>query len=252
MSNVNISASTSSNDEGKIKIYSKSTFKFTTYNPKFTSEVEGKKLERDLEKEITESIKSSPELRKEIRRVFDIANKRIARLNQTDSFDVLSPAIQTINRGKFLVSQSNGDWNTLVGMYKEAVAFIRQPTSTVKGAREFTQHVKDKFMDIASSKYNKSEEQLEYLWTASIGNIQSAFSGLSAFTDKIKYQQVVQEIYDEAIDTVSNAIERDALILQQELEKDIDDTSKDLAHEIVVTAQKDIDEALENFFKDWN
>lgn len=251
MAKVSIKA-TSENDEGKIRIYSDATYKSTDYQPKFISKDQYKSLQESLEKDITESIKSSPELRKEIRRVFDMANKRIDRLNKTDSFDVLSPAMQGLNRGRFLVSQSDGDWNKLVGMYKEAVAFIRQGTSTVRGAREFTQHVKDKFMDVAASKYNKSEDQLEYLWTASLGNIQANLNGLSTFTDKIKYQQIVQDVYDEAIDTAVSTMERDAIILQQQLEKDIDDTSRDLAQDIATKAIKGVEDALQDFFKDWN
>ena len=249
---VKLKASTSVNNEGQIRIYSSQTFKSTSYHPKYTSVSEGKELEVDLEKAITESIKSSPELRKEIRRVFDIANKRIDRLNQTDSFDVLSPAIQAVNRGRFLVSQSEGDWNKLVGMYKEAVAFIRQPTSTVRGAREFTEHVKEKFKETLASQSKGNEEQLDYLWTASIANVQANLNGMSVFADKIKYQQIVQEVYSDAIETAMNSLEREAIRLQMQLEEDINDTSRDLAKGIVAQSQKSIDETIDEFLESWN
>lgn len=251
MAKVHIEA-TSENDDGKIRIYSKTTNDFNDYQPRFISKDQYKKLYEDLEQDITKSIKSSPELRKEIRRVFDMANKRIKRLEAADSTEVLSPALQGLNRAKFLVKDSNGDWNKLVGMYKEAVAFIRQGTSTVRGAREFTQHVKDTFMDVAASKYNKSEDQLEYLWKQSLENIQIRMENANAVTEVIKYQQIVQDVYSEAIATVASAIERDAILLQQQLEQDIEDTSRDLAHEIATKAVKGVDEAMQAFFEDWN
>lgn len=73
------------------------------------------------------------ELKKECRRVFDIANKRIGRL---DSSGLGSPAVHSVmnSGGKFYVKGLG--WNQLYKEYRRCINFLNMPTSTVTGARQ--------------------------------------------------------------------------------------------------------------------
>lgn len=80
---------------------------------KFTKSVFGATQRAKIKKEILQAVESSPEYRKEIARVFQMANRRIQNIEQSGQ---LSPAVQALNKGDvkgFTKFSMKGDWNTL-------------------------------------------------------------------------------------------------------------------------------------------
>ena len=83
-----------------------------------------------------------PNLRKEIRRIFQVANRRIQNIQSTG---VYSPAvaaldIESVNEfSKFSVSGKT--WTQIKIEYAKAVEFLRHPTSTATGAKQYAKHI---------------------------------------------------------------------------------------------------------------
>ena len=63
---------------------------------KFTKSVFDATQRAKLKKEILQAVESSPEYRKEIARVFQMANRRIQNIEKSGQF---SPAVQALNKG---------------------------------------------------------------------------------------------------------------------------------------------------------
>lgn len=90
---------------------------------KFTKSVFGATQRAKIKKEILQAVESSPEYRKEIARVFQMANRRIQNIEQSGQ---LSPAVQALNKGDikgFTKFSMRGDWNTLKIEYGKAISF---------------------------------------------------------------------------------------------------------------------------------
>lgn len=93
-------------------------FKITFTNSVFNATKRAK-----IKKEILQSVESSPEYRKEIARVFQMANRRIQNVEVSGQ---LSPAVQALNKGDikgFTKFSMKGDWNTLKIEYGKAISF---------------------------------------------------------------------------------------------------------------------------------
>lgn len=77
------------------------------------------------------------EIAKECRRLFDMANKRIKRLENSG---LLSPALHAVlKEGKFYAKGK--DLNQLRHEYARVHAFLNMDTSTVGGARKYEKHL---------------------------------------------------------------------------------------------------------------
>ena len=126
-----------------------------------------------------EAFFNSPNVEKEIKRVFQMANRRIQNLKKSG---VVSPALKSLElaTGKTdrytVFSFSKNDVLTTTGQEKlsyawgQAVAFLHNPTSTAIGARQYT---KDIAKELKVSK-ERASEILEYLTDTEIdfmGNI---------------------------------------------------------------------------------
>lgn len=126
-----------------------------------------------------EAFFNSPCVEKEIKRVFQMANRRIQNLKKSG---VISPALKSLElaMGKInrytVFSFSKNDILTTVGQEKlsyiwgQAVAFLHNPTSTALGARQYT---KDIAKELNVSK-ERANEILGYLTDTEIdfmGNI---------------------------------------------------------------------------------
>ena len=81
----------------------------------------------ELRQDILQSAESSAELRKEVRRVFQQANRRIQNI---ENKGLLSPAVTALNKGdikgfsKFSVSGQS--WDEIKTEYAKAISFLRQ------------------------------------------------------------------------------------------------------------------------------
>lgn len=198
-----------------------------------------KGLKNKLKKEIINSVEGSKELRAEIRRVFQQANRRIQNIEKAGVF---SPAVASLGKGdvkgysKFSVKgfgNTGNDWKTLKKEYGKAISFLNQPTSMLSGAREFEKQVKDS-MDID-----------EDLWKDIRDSILGGYNSVSnELLLALPYSDFVQDVYNRAIQSSSDQIESDARKLADELQKNINDAAEKAAEEV-----EDLIEALANGFK---
>lgn len=103
-------------------------------------------------KDILNSVESAKELRKEINRVFHAANRR---LQNIENSGVFSPAANAVNEylqndtvaafNKFSKFSTAGkDWNEIKRDYAAAIEFLKKPTSTASGARQFEREIKQR------------------------------------------------------------------------------------------------------------
>lgn len=208
----------------------------------FTPSV-AKQFKNKLSKEIVNAVEGSPEMRKEIRKVFQQANRRIQNVEKAGVF---SPAVAALGKGdikgysKFSVKgfgNTGSDWQSLKKEYAKAVSFLNQPTSSASGAKQFEQQVK-KEMNIDDD-----------LWQ----NIRDTMlSGYNSVSDELllalPYSDFMQEVYSRARDSSSEQIEREAIETAQALEQSI----KKQADEIAEGVQDNMEEwltALANGFK---
>ena len=119
----------------------------------FTSKVQ-------LRQDILQSLKSSPALRAEIRRVFQMANRRIQNI---ESKELVSPAVMALNKGDiqgFTKFGMKGSWEELKAEYGKAVAFLRQPTSTATGVREYNAHLMEAY-DLTKDEFDLMARKIQ-------------------------------------------------------------------------------------------
>lgn len=202
------------------------------YNKSVFSSTERAKLK----KEIISATESSPELRKEIRRVFHQANRRI---ENVESKGLLSPAVKALNKGdikgfsKFSVSGLS--WNELKREYGKAISFLRQPTSTASGTRQYNEHIK--------SAYGLTDKEFN-LMADRINNKLKSISD-SNFIEKylMRYKDFTGDLESEASD-VSSQIETDAVSLENALDRDIENA----ADSAIDNAENEINDILGDLF----
>lgn len=105
-----------------------------------------------LRKDILNSTESAKELRKEINRVFHAANRR---LQNIENSGVFSPAANAVNEylkedvissyNKFSKFSTAGkDWMELKRDYAAAIEFLKKPTSTSTGAKQFENDIRQR------------------------------------------------------------------------------------------------------------
>lgn len=191
-----------------------------------------------LQKEIIQSTESSPALRKEMARVFQIANRRIQNIEKTGEF---SPAVASLGLSgtegysKFRMGKFNpsigGTWEDAKREYAKVVAFLNQPTSTASGTREFNKQVK-KQLGVPDDLYGTIAEKLV--------NDYNAVS--TQMLNAIPYTDMVQEYYDRAYLSSGTQMERDAKEIADNLQKAINETAKQQVEAI----DKGIDEIVNN------
>lgn len=206
---------------------------------KFTKSVFGATQRAKIKKEILQAVESSPEYRKEIARVFQMANRRIQNIEASGQ---LSPAVQALNKGDikgFTKFSMKGDWNTLKIEYGKAISFLRQPTSTAQGARQYGQHLQ-RMYDLTPDEYSLMARNLQ-------GKLNSVSD--SDFVERylMRYKDFTGEMEQSASD-ISTQIESEA----QSISRAIDAEIERKANEIVDTMndmQNDIERILNNFGK---
>lgn len=213
---------------------SKSGFKI-----KFTKSVFGATQRAKIKKEILQAVESSPEYRKEIARVFQMANRRIQNIEQSGQ---LSPAVQALNKGDvkgFTKFSMKGDWNTLKIEYGKAISFLRQPTSTAQGARQYGRHLQ-RMYDLTPDEYNLMARNLQ-------GKLNSVSD--SDFVERylMRYKDFTGEMEQSASD-ISTQIESEAQSISRAIDAEIERQANEVADQMEDT-QDDIERILRNFSK---
>ena len=199
-----------------------------------------KSIKQSVKQEILQSIKSSPELRQEVSRVFQMANRRIQNI---ENKGILSPAVAALNKGdikgytKF--SMAN-DWNTLKIEYAKAVSFLRQPTSSASGTAQYNSFLQ-KAYDLTPDEFN--------LMSKSLNNRLTSLSD-SDFVERylMRYKDFTGELEQAATD-ISSQIESEAESIQRALEQEIEDNSEKIANKIGDTVESLEQRIIDGFKK---
>lgn len=209
------------------------------YKIKFTKSVFGATQRAKIKKEILQAVESSPEYRKEIARVFQMANRRIQNIEQSGQ---LSPAVQALNKGDvkgFTKFSMKGDWNTLKIEYGKAISFLRQPTSTAQGARQYGQHLQ-RMYDLTPDEYDLMARNLQ-------GKLNSVSD--SDFVERylMRYKDFTGEMEQSASD-ISTQIESEAQSISRAIDAEIERQANEVADQME-DMQNDIERILRNFGK---
>ena len=205
----------------------------------FTKSVFGATQRAKIKKEILQAVESSPEYRKEIARVFQMANRRIQNIEQSGQ---LSPAVQALNKGDikgFTKFSMKGDWNTLKIEYGKAIAFLRQPTSTATGTNEYAKHLQ-RMYDLTPDEYNLMSRNLQ-------GKLNSVSD--SDFVERylMRYKDFTGEMEQSASD-ISTQIESEAQSISRAIDAEIERQANEVA-DTMNKMQDDIESILRNFNK---
>lgn len=180
-----------------------------------------------IRREIMQAAKASPEMKKEIARVFQIANRRIQNI---ESAGLVSPAVAALGKGdvkrytKFSMRMS---WNDLKIEYGKAVSFLRQPTSTASGTRQYNLHLQQAY-NLTPDEFNLMAKSLvDKLTSVSDANFVERylmrykdFTGELETTARSLSGQIESEAYSEAAE------------LQWELEQAVTEVADDIADRI--------------------
>lgn len=205
---------------------------------KFSKKVTKNFSKEKARKDIINAIEGNSEFRKEIRRVFQVANRRIQNIEQGGYY---SPALASLGKSgvkgysKFSVKgfgNTGSDWKTLLKEYTKAINFLNSPTSTATGAKEFELQVKQKF--------NVPDD----IWNDVKADVIGGTTSMSdEMLQKLPYSQLVEGAYDSAYRSVSSQIEKGALELAKGIQSDINRTAEQMANSV--------DEALDDLIKNW-
>lgn len=205
----------------------------------FTKSVFGATQRTKIKKEILQAVESSPEYRKEIARVFQMANRRIQNIEASGQ---LSPAVQALNKGDiqgFTKFSMRGDWNTLKIEYGKAISFLRQPTSTAQGARQYGQYLQ-RMYDMTPDEYNLMARNLQ-------GKLSSVSD--SDFVERylMRYKDFTGEMEQSAQD-ISTQIESESESVSRAIDAEIERKANEVA-DAMEDNQNDIERILRNFNK---
>lgn len=174
-------------------------------------------------KEILEAVQSSPELRKEIAKVFQRANRRIQNLENSGAFSPALQSLGSLGEGFTKFGFTGKDWQELKMQYGKAIAFLNQPTSTATGAKEYDNQIKER--------YNLRDEEFNALIDEYSGKL-SSLTG-SVFVEKyLKNYKDFSGDFEQAVSDASDQMESDAVRLQQELQNDLNREADQIANEI--------------------
>lgn len=180
------------------------------YSNEVYSRIHRDKLRRD----ILNATESDREMREEISRIFQKANRRIQNIEQADIF---SPAVEALgDKGDAYTKFSmKGSWQELKVRYGEAVAFLNEPTSTATGARQYNEHIREA--------YELTEDEYRLMIDHYRGKVLSLRD--SDFVERylMRYKDFTGELETEAAD-VASQIESDAYMLEASLQQDVEDT----------------------------
>lgn len=191
-----------------------------------------------LNKEILQAVESSPELRKEISRVFQQANRRIQNIEKAG---LISPAVAALHRdtGKYTKFSMNQSWDSLKIEYGKAISFLRQPTSTASGTRQYNEHLR--------ATYDLSKEEFDLM----ARNLQGKLNSVSdtEFVEKylMRYKDFTGELEQSARD-ISTQIESEAVSIQRAIDDNIQREANKISGQID-EIDKEIDRIMKGFSK---
>lgn len=176
-----------------------------------------------IKKDVITAVESSPQLRKEIAKVFQQANRRI---QNVENSGIISPAVVALNKGDikgFSKFSMKHDWNDLKIEYSKAVAFLQQPTSTATGTKEYGTHLK--------KTYNLTDNEFSLMQNKLIGKIASVSDEKFLEQYLLQYKDFTGELEQESKD-VSDQIESDAVSVENALQNSIDSVGEQVENAV--------------------
>lgn len=171
-----------------------------------------------LDKQILTAVESRGYLRKEIARVFQQANRRIQNVEKSG---IVSPAVVALNKGNitgFTKFSMRHSWEDLKIEYSKAVSFLRQPTSTATGTKEYAEHLK-KAYDLDDKSFALMQDKL-------MGKIASVSDERFLEQYLMQYKDFTGELEQESKD-VSDQIEDDAVKIENALDDALEQIGND-------------------------
>lgn len=171
-----------------------------------------------LDKQILTAVESRGYLRKEIARVFQQANRRIQNVEKSG---IVSPAVVALNKGNitgFTKFSMRHSWEDLKIEYSKAVSFLRQPTSTATGTKEYAEHLK-KAYDLDDKSFALMQDKL-------MGKIASVSDERFLEQYLMQYKDFTGELEQESKD-VSDQIEDDAVKIENALDEALEQIGND-------------------------
>lgn len=171
-----------------------------------------------LDKQILTAVESRGYLRKEIARVFQQANRRIQNVEKSG---IVSPAVVALNKGNitgFTKFSMRHSWEDLKIEYSKAVSFLRQPTSTATGAKEYAEHLK--------KAYDLDDKSFALMQNKLMGKIASVSDERFLEQYLMQYKDFTGELEQESKD-VSDQIEDDAVKIENALDDALEQIGND-------------------------
>ena len=168
-----------------------------------------------LKKQIMESLESSPELRKEIRRVFHMANRRIENIQRAG---VLSPALLASNKSsegrfsKFSIS-SLSSWQQIKEEYGRCLAFLNSQTSTVRGCRNYKKAIQSQMG------LQNEPTFFESLYRDMVNQLVKGQMADYAYWDSDQAMKMIHEYIDDTRNTLEAQSKEAARQLESDIEK---------------------------------
>lgn len=195
-------------------------------------------IKQKMKQEIMLAAESSPILRREISRVFQMANRRIQNI---ENAGLLSPAVAALGKGdikrytKFAMSQ---DWESMKIEYAKAVNFLRQPTSSASGTRQYNRHLQ--------KVYNLTPDEFDLMAQNLHDKLQSIRD--SDFVEKylMRYKNFTGELETAAAD-IAAQIESEAQSISRAIEADLEKSAEAATIEI-----EDTNDSLKRIIDDFN
>ena len=190
---------------------------------KYKSSVYGATGRAKLKKEILQAVESSPEMRKEIARVFQMANRRIQNI---ETKGLLSPAVAALHKGDikgYTKFSMRGNWNELKREYGKAISFLRQPTSTAQGVRQYNKHLQNVY-DLTPDEFNLMVRSLH-------GKLSSLDDSQFVEQYLMRYKDFTGEMEQSARD-ISTQIESEAQSISRAIESDLNRQADNIANEV--------------------
>lgn len=176
-----------------------------------------------------EAFFNSPNIEEEIKRVFQMANRRIQNLKNSG---VVSPALKSLElaTGKTnrytVFSFSKTDILTTSGQEKlaynwgQAVAFLHNPTSTTLGARQYTRDI-SKELNVSKERANEildylTDTEIDFMGNIHLINYRDTLNRIKK--DSIDGKNEIQWTAENWKEQVMNALKKESSSLDKAME----------------------------------
>lgn len=177
--------------------------------------------------DILNSFEKSSAMSKEVRRVVNMANKRISRINADNT--VISPALKALQKqgiDKFALRGQT--WEQQKETYFRAIEYLNQESSSLGGARKFTNEFLEK--SGLQSKGSSPEQEEKYREYAS--SIIDEYGSDVMNNDRLMYNAVAQYFYDMKVEQAQNAIEQGTMRDLASAERQMRDNANEVSDAI--------------------